>query len=90
MYTKGKVPNMARYTIHVCKMHVQCRSKYKQWGVSLGIVEVINLFLGTGIFMYAPFDAVVVCCTFCTLLVLNVVWSLIQGIQICKLYTLIF
>ena len=35
--------------------------------------------------IYAPFDAVVVCCIFCTLLVLNVVWSLIQGFQICKL-----
>ena len=35
--------------------------------------------------MHINFDAVVVCCTFCTLLVLNVVWSLIQGLQICKL-----
>ena len=26
----------------------------------------------------------IICCTFCTLLVLNVVWSLIQGLQICK------
>ena len=34
---------------------------------------------------YEPFDAIVVCCTFCTLLVLNVVWPLIQGLQICKL-----
>ena len=29
------------------------------------------------------FDTLIVCCTFCTLLVLNVVWSLIQGLQIC-------
>ena len=34
--------------------------------------------------IYAPFDAIVVCGTFCTMLVLNVVWSLIQGLQICK------
>ena len=30
------------------------------------------------------FNVVVVCCSFCTLLVLNVVWLLIQGLQICK------
>ena len=30
------------------------------------------------------FDGVVVCSTFCTMLVLNMVWSLIQGLQICK------
>ena len=29
------------------------------------------------------FDTLYVCCNFCTLLVLNVVWSLIQGFQIC-------
>ena len=42
---------------------------------------------GGRIHIYAPFDAdaVVVCYTFCTLLILNVVWSLIQGLQICKL-----
>ena len=44
----------------------------------------INPFLGIGTFMH-NFDTLVVCCTFCTLLVLNVVWSLIQGLQICKL-----
>ena len=35
--------------------------------------------------IYAPFDAAVICGTFCTLLAPNVVWSLIQGLQICKL-----
>ena len=30
--------------------------------------------------IFAPFDAVVVCCTICTLLKLDVVWSLIQGL----------
>ena len=35
--------------------------------------------------MHYLIDAVVVCCTFCTLLVLNEVLSFIQGLQICKL-----
>ena len=33
--------------------------------------------------MILPLDAVIVCCTFCILMVLIVVWS--QGLQICKL-----
>ena len=40
----------------------------------------INPFLGIGMFMHI-FDTLVVCCTFCTLLILNVVWSLIRGLH---------
>ena len=44
-----------------------------------------NPFLGIGTFICTIiFDTVIACCTFCTLLVLNVVWPLIQGLQICK------
>ena len=47
--------------------------------------DVVNPFLGIHRHIYALFDAVVACCAFCTRLVLNVVWPLIQGIQTCKL-----